>query len=754
MKNAKLLLFSLIVAALSGVIYRPCLASWSLFFGILIIILWQRHVRFFLIGIILILPFMIYFFSDVTDLKKQAAIVDQKNVQLTGMILPDNVSIDGDGLSAIATLDSGIIVKLYWTLPTQQIKCEWLKRVNVFKFNATGDLTRIRSATNFNQFDSQQFYATKNITHQFSVTSWQVENIVSSDIFSCIRYQLHSWHSRAIHNTDLLPKPLREYSQALILGVTPQALYGDNPGVQTLGLIHLFSVSGFHVSFLIMMIIGLAKRLWIPQEVTIVSLSGILIIYFIFAGEPSVLIRAIVAGELILWQKIHHSKFKSYDIWAISLLISLIFSPQILLTLGGQLSFLLTFCLAFAKKLSFWQTNLLMSIVSFPLIIQQQFTWHILQTVVNILATPVFGTIIVPLVMLGYFGQSFSIIVDSANAIIHFFAMLIDWLAILPGNIVIGKMPEWIATLLVVLGFCMFCREKIIVSHVRILWLLLLILTIVSIRRPFTGEFTTFDIGQGDAALIRTPFNHTVTIIDTGGQVTFGSKQSWQIKQYERTKGETVIVNYLHSLGINTIDHLVLTHHDQDHIGDAKDILRLMHVKKVLMPAGMQSQQSFKTQILPYLKKAEVIEVTENNQVNDLPLKIYHPLTAGQASNEDSVALYGVLGGMSVLTAGDLDRAGERLLAERHPEMKVDLIKLGHHGSKTATDPITFSKWQPSIGIISAGRNNRYHHPHQETLDTLQKNQMSVFNTQIHGMIKYIYKGEKGYFKVKLPHEF
>lgn len=61
-----------------------------------------------------------------------------------------------------------------------------------------------------------------------------------------------------------------------------------------------------------------------------------------------------------------------------------------------------------------------MSIISFPLIVQQQFTWHILQTVVNIFAVPVFGTIIVPLVMLGYFGQRFPIIVDSANAIIHF----------------------------------------------------------------------------------------------------------------------------------------------------------------------------------------------------------------------------------------------------------------------------------------------------------------------------------------------
>ncbi|MFT8910348.1 DNA internalization-related competence protein ComEC/Rec2 [Leuconostoc pseudomesenteroides] len=754
MQNAKLLLFSLLVASLGGVIYRPCLSSWIMLLGTLILILWQRHLRFFLMVIVLVMPFMIYFFHDARNLKNQAEIPDQKNVQLTGVIFPDNVSIDGDNLSSTATLDSGEAVKLYWTLPNKQSKEEWLKQDHVLTFSTTGDLTRIRSATNFNQFDSQEFYETKNMTHQFTVTTWQVENMVSHDILNGIRYQLHAWHSRAIHDTESLPKPLREYAQALILGVTPQALYGDNPGVQTLGLIHLFSVSGFHVSFLIMMIMALAKRLWITKEITIVLLSGLLMIYFVFAGEPAVLIRAIVAGELILWQDLHHHRFKSYDIWAISLLISLIFSPQILLTLGGQLSFLLTFCLSFAKKLSFWRTNLLMSVISFPLIVQQQFTWHILQTVVNIFAVPVFGTIIVPLVMLGYFGQRFPIIVDSANAIIHFFAALIDWLAVLPGNIVIGKIPELSTTLLIVFGFCMFCREKIIVSRARLIWLLLLASTILIIKRPLTGEFTTFDIGQGDAALIRTPLNHTVTVVDTGGQVTFGEKQSWQVKQYERSKGETVMVNYLHSLGIDTIDHLILTHHDQDHIGDAKEILRLMHVKKILMPAGMRSQQSFKVQILPYLKKTEVFEVTESNQVNDLPLHIYHPLTVGQAGNEDSIALYGVLGGMRVLTAGDLDRTGERLLAERHPEMRVDLVKLGHHGSRTSTDPITFSKWRPSIGIISAGRNNHYHHPHQETLETVQKNQMSVFNTQIHGMIKYVYRGKNGYFKVKLPHEF
>lgn len=127
MQNAKLLLFSLLVASLGGVIYRPCLSSWIMLLGTLILILWQRHLRFFLMVIVLITPFMIYFFHDARNLKNQAEIPDQKNVQITGVIFPDNVSIDGDNLSSTATLDSGEAVKLYWTLPNKQSKEEWLK---------------------------------------------------------------------------------------------------------------------------------------------------------------------------------------------------------------------------------------------------------------------------------------------------------------------------------------------------------------------------------------------------------------------------------------------------------------------------------------------------------------------------------------------------------------------------------------------------------------------------------------------------
>ncbi|WP_273711597.1 ComEC/Rec2 family competence protein [Leuconostoc mesenteroides] len=109
--------------------------------------------------------------------------------------------------------------------------------------------------------------------------------------------------------------------------------------------------------------------------------------------------------------------------------------------------------------------------------------------------------------------------------------------------------------------------------------------------------------------------------------------------------------------------------------------------------------------------------------------------------------------GKNIFTAGDLDQSGEKQIANFLPDMHVDILKFGHHGSKTSTNPEVINKWHPEIGIISAGRNNRYNHPNKETLETAQNNKMTVFNTQINGMMCYEYSGLNGHFKVKIPHE-
>lgn len=754
MINRYLLIISLMIAAIGGCIYRLNIVTIILLGIISIIFALNFNKQCAYLFMMLALPFVCYFAYDVSQLKHQASQKDHGAVPVCGIILPDEITVNGDGLQASAELaGSGQKVRLYAKLVSQSEKQAWQSEKRVLHFQGVGDFSRIKAPTNFNQFDAQSYYETKHVTHQITIKSWTVQKKKGSNLWQKCRYQLHIWHAKGIYQTETLPQPLSDYAQALILGTTPQSLYGNNPGVQTLGLIHLFSVSGFHVSYVLMLLMAILRRLYIPKELSAIIGTIVLLMYFVFAGEPAVLIRALIAGLIMMTHLAGCRRVPKESVWSVSLLGSLVYEPGILLSLGGQLSFALTFCLMFVKHLNFWKINVWLSVVSLPLIISQQYTWHILQTVTNFVAIPVFSMIIVPCVMVGFIGQLLPVIMHMMNAVIKLFAQIVDGVANLPGQIVIGRMPWFFVITIFILSLILFVRQKRVAYFARISWLSLLMLAMVWTHFPIHGEITTFDIGQGDAALIREPFNRTVTLIDTGGKMSFGGQAPWQVQSFQRTSGETVIVNYLHSRGINQIDNLVLTHHDYDHIGDAKVILQKMKVTRLVMPAGMRTQPAFDREIKPYLRKTVILEVTQETSVPDLPFQILHPFKIGKAGNEESVALYGAFGGKKFFTSGDLDQSGEVAIAAQYPTMTVDILKLGHHGSKTSTHPDVIKRWQPHIGIVSAGRNNRYQHPHPETLKTVQDSHMALFNTQTHGMIRYIYTNKKGRFEVKLAHE-
>lgn len=110
----------------------------------------------------------------------------------------------------------------------------------------------------------------------------------------------------------------------------------------------------------------------------------------------------------------------------------------------------------------------------------------------------------------------------------------------------------------------------------------------------------------------------------------------------------------------------------------------------------------------------------------------------------------GQFGRRSFIFTGDLDQQGERNVIKKYPQLRADIIKLGHHGSKTSSDPKFLKQLQPKLGIISAGRKNRYGHPNQETLTTLKKLQIQAWSTQNRGMIKFTYNQQGGYFKTFL----
>ncbi|MBS9337764.1 ComEC/Rec2 family competence protein [Fructobacillus parabroussonetiae] len=179
-------------------------------------------------------------------------------------------------------------------------------------------------------------------------------------------------------------------------------------------------------------------------------------------------------------------------------------------------------------------------------------------------------------------------------------------------------------------------------------------------------------------------------------------------------------------------------------------ILENFRVDLLVIPAGMRSLPSFQKKIQPYLQRTRVVEATNQTTIPNCPLNIRYPFEAGLAGNDDSLAWTGKIGGQSIYTAGDLDRNGEQKIWSKYPDFSPTIVKFGHHGSKTATDPTVFAHWQPKVGLVSAGRNSRYGHPHQEVLDVAEKEKMIVYSTQEQGMLRYSYRGNHGHFEVSI----
>uniref|UniRef100_UPI000B098068 DNA polymerase III subunit delta n=1 Tax=Lacticaseibacillus camelliae TaxID=381742 RepID=UPI000B098068 len=237
---------------------------------------------------------------------------------------------------------------------------------------------------------------------------------------------------------------------------------------------------------------------------------------------------------------------------------------------------------------------------------------------------------------------------------------------------------------------------------------------------------TMFDVGQGDSLLIEAPFKQGAILIDTGGR-GFGFSANPPAKR--------VIVNYLRARGITHLDALVLTHADADHVGDAAVLTRLMPVKTLVTTPLAASH--------PYILAAKAGRVTQHVQVlagqtlaiGPLKLRVVAPSDASATEkNADSIVLYGKIGDSNWLFTGDADQGVET--RELMPQaLEVDMLKVGHHGSKTSSAPEFIQQIKPKLALISAGVNNRYGHPHQETLTTLQAAGVPWLNTAAGGAV-------------------
>lgn len=231
-------------------------------------------------------------------------------------------------------------------------------------------------------------------------------------------------------------------------------------------------------------------------------------------------------------------------------------------------------------------------------------------------------------------------------------------------------------------------------------------------------EVTFFDVGQGDAAFIETPQNQQI-LIDGGPDDKVLEKLGKEMPFWDRT-----------------LDLVVLTHPDFDHLAGLIEVLKRYQVENILW-TGIVCDTGLCQEWQKLIKEegANVYIAKAGLRISDLEVLFpFESLEGKKASNNNdtSIVLRLASNKKSFLFAGDISQSIEKKLTN----VDSDVLKIGHHGSKYSSSKEFIKAVSPEVAVISVGKDNKYGHPHQETLDTLNEYGISILRTDINSDIK------------------
>ena len=286
----------------------------------------------------------------------------------------------------------------------------------------------------------------------------------------------------------------------------------------------------------------------------------------------------------------------------------------------------------------------------------------------------------------------------------------------------------------VILG-CLFCLN---ILAWQIIW---------DLKEPKALEVNFFDVGQGDAIFIATPKRHQI-LIDGGPDSGILEKLSKEMPFWDRS-----------------IDLIILTHPESDHLVGLIEVLKKYKVENILWTGVVRDTSGYKEWIKSIPAKSAKIKIAQAGQKINWSrsnlgqyIDILYPLEnlEGQEfkdSNNTSIVAKLNFGKNSFLFTGDAYKSVERKLIDRSFNFPVDIdsdvLKVGHHGSKTSSTEEFIKEVSPEIAVIQAGIDNPYGHPHLETLETLTKYGIKVLRTDKDGDIKILCSSQSLKLKLK-----
>lgn len=645
-------------------------------------------------------------------------------------ILPDTIKVNGDSLSFRGKSD-GRIFQVYYKLQSEEEKEAFQALTDLHDLELEGKLSEPEGKRNFGGFDYQAYLKTQGIYQIINIKRIQsLKQVRSWDIgenLSSLRRKAVVWIKTHF------PDPMRNYMTGLLLGHLDTDFEEMNELYSSLGIIHLFALSGMQVGFFMDGFKKLLLRLGLTQEKLKWLTYPFSLLYAGMTGFSASVIRS------LLQKLLAQHGVKGLDNFALTVLVLFIVMPNFFLTAGGVLSCAYAFILTMTSKegeglKAIARESLVISLGILPILsfyFAEFQPWSILLTFVF---SFLFDLVFLPLLSI-LFALSFLYPVIQLNFFFEWLESIIRLVSQVASRpLVLGQPNAWLLILLLISLALVYDLRKNI-KRLAVLSLLITGLFFLT-KYPLENEITILDVGQGESIFLRDVTGKTI-LIDVGGKAESSKKiEKWQEKA-TTSNAQRTLIPYLKSRGVAKIDQLILTNTDKEYVGDLLEVAKAFHVGEILVSKGSLKQKEFVVELQATQTKVRSVTVGENLPIFGSELEVLSPRKMGDGGHEDSLLLYGKLLDKHFLFTGNLEEKGEKDLLKHYPDLEVDVLKAGQHGSKKSSSSSFLEQLKPEMTLISVGKNNRTKLPHQETLTRLETINSKVYRTDQQGAIRF-----------------
>ena len=629
----------------------------------------------------------------------------------------------------------------------------------------TGRLRTARSARNPGEFDFRKYLERHGTAFRFSASGRGYRAHGAFHGFSINRVLNHVRNGIKSWITRFYPKDTAPILSALLLGLRNELDPEINEAFISTGVIHVLAVSGLHVGMILAIIWVLLSRM--TERVRIFVTMPLLLFYALLCGAAPPVLRATVIVELYLFGRLLSRLSDSINLLGVAALVNLVLRPDDILYASFHLSYAAVLGIIliyprlrtglksrlpgmYERKLRGYVADLLLvslaaGISTLPFVLLHFGRFSFIGIVANIIVVPgVFAIVaggVASLLLGSIWFPAGAFIADNVDAIVHIVTSFVKMCATLPGAGLYFPPPDvyfficYAFSVLILFGIT---RWRL---GVRMLATALLIgfftLTFFSARGEHLLRLVFLDVGQGDAIFIRGPDGSTA-LVDCGASM----------RGFDA--GRSIIVPYLQRSGVSSLDALILTHADDDHIGGAPAILSSISVERIIHSTGWSDRGDARlVDSIAAARGIPVLIAFANQKLRISPLLnvfVLNPARTGETRSRNDLSLVLKLqyGKTSFLLTGDAEQKSERWMIGRYDGfLKADVLKVGHHGSLSSTDPAFLARVRPRYAVISCGFLNKFRHPKPRVLKRLRRIGAVIRRTDKRGAIIFQSDGSR-----------